>query len=82
MVTLTMSPDGVAAFNAGKYMGSIRNASKREYAHNYFQWILKGRPAGKEPQRTLLLNGTLSYMAAQAVRNRLEEIMRLQNVEE
>ncbi len=58
----------IAGFNAGKYIASIRNSAKKEYARQYLFYILRGRkgscpsPAG------------LSTLAAQAVRLRLGQI--------
>jgi hypothetical protein len=48
------------------YVKKIRNAAKKEYAVNYLNY-LKGK--GDEPE-----SGNLSYMAAQAVRMRLQEL--------
>jgi hypothetical protein len=74
MTIIVNTPADLAALNAGMYMARLRNASKLEYAHNYFSWIVAGRK-GAEPDRRQLLNGTLSYMAAQAVRTELDRIM-------
>jgi len=53
---------------AGVKARRIRNAQKREYAHAYLSYILADK-RGKEPEY-----GTLSYMAAQAVRMQLDSI--------
>ena len=48
------------------YVQSIRNRAKQDYAKAY-AWHLKQGEVGDSPDR-----GKLSYMAAQAVRLRLE----------
>lgn len=54
---------------AEKYVKSIRNADKREYAQQYLTWIRAGVECDppKAPE-------SLSYMAAQAVRLRLHSM--------
>jgi hypothetical protein len=68
MSQISGGPDTIAGFNAGKYIRSIRSATKKEYAHKYLVYILNGRN-GSSPER-----GVLSTMAAQAVRMRLDGI--------
>lgn len=47
---------------ADKYIASIRNPDKKAYAELYWAWLSSGKK-GIEPSR-----GSLSFMAAQAVR--------------
>ena len=54
------------------YMRSIRNPAKRAYADQYWHWR-RGFVASADPP------GNLSYMAAQAVRIRVEDIMRFED---
>lgn len=54
---------------ANKYIKSIRNIRKADYAAAYLLWIMRGR-AGYEPQAHPLL----STMAAQAVRLNIIDI--------
>ncbi len=68
MTTITGDAHTVAGVEAGQYVRRIRNAQKKEYAHAYLSYILGGK-RGKEPER-----GTLSCMAAQAVRMQLDPI--------
>lgn len=49
------------------YIGAIRNHAKRRYAEEYLDYLAGNRA---EPD-----SGTLSYMGAQAVRNRLRELL-------
>ena len=53
-------------FSILAYVQGIRNRAKQDYAKEY-AWYLKQGKAGDGPDR-----GNLSYMAAQAVRLRLE----------
>lgn len=53
---------------AHEYIRSIRNPTKKLYARRYDAWLCAGA-VGPEPER-----GTLSYMAAQAVRITLHQI--------
>lgn len=53
---------------AWKYANLIRNKTKRHYANAYINWLRNGAE-GFAPER-----GTLSFMAAQAVRMRLESM--------
>lgn len=48
-----------------KYIRSIRNPQKRDYAARYWRWLSEGA-TGVEPDKF-----TLTYMAAQAVRANL-----------
>lgn len=50
-----------------RYVRAIRNANKRAYAAAYARWLQNG---GDEPD-----SGPISYMAAQAVRMTLDEIL-------
>lgn len=59
----------MAGFEAGKYIRSIRNAAKQQYARDYMLYILRGK-SGKSPDYTV------SYMAAQAVRTNLDRIFK------
>lgn len=54
---------------ASRYIESLRSAAKKRYARHYYQYIRAGRrePSPEYP--------ALSYMAAQAVRMQLDEIM-------
>ena len=56
---------------ASRYIESIRNASKKQYARDYYQWIRSGR-TGDSPERPV---DKLSYMGAQAVRMTLDKIL-------
>ncbi len=58
----------IAGFNAGKYIGSVRSAAKKQYARTYLNYVLKGR-SGPGPDR-----GELSARAAHAVRMRMDQI--------
>ena len=51
-----------------RYIRSLRNADKKQYAIEYAQWLERGAQ-GQEPDR-----GRLSVMAAQAVRMNIREI--------
>jgi hypothetical protein len=55
---------------ATKYINSIRNLGKHEYARKYWACVVYG---GKSPDYKEF---QISYMAAQAVRMRLEEFAR------
>lgn|SRR5579864_618361 len=66
MNTITGDPHTVAGLKAGQYIRRIRNGQKKQYARAYLHYVLRGRQ-GTEPDR-----GTLSYMAAQAVRMELD----------
>ena len=55
---------------AQRYIKGIRNAGKRAYALAYWRW-LTGR-TGKEPD---FQGADISYMAAQAVRLNLDQII-------
>lgn len=55
---------------ANDYVKSLRNPSKQGYAAAYHEWIMAGRPEGKEPIRP----ADLSAMGAQAVRMSLDKI--------
>jgi hypothetical protein len=57
--------------NNQSYIKSLRSAAKRAYAKEYLEFLKAGEPEGKEPGR-----GTLSYMAAQAVRLQLHELVK------
>ena len=67
--TITGDAATVAGFKVGKYIRMIRNEVKKEYAHRYFQWTLKGR-IGDAPKE-----GRLSYMAQQAVRMQIDALL-------
>lgn len=54
---------------AVKYIAAIRSSAKKQYAQQYYRWILEGRPEGKNPTYA-----PLCYMAAQAVRMNLDQI--------
>jgi hypothetical protein len=54
---------------AYRYLNLIRNADKRRYGFAYLAWM-RNHAIGHEPER-----GRLSYMAAQAVRMQLHEIL-------
>ena len=59
-------------YRASRYIEGLRSPLKRRYAHAYYQWLRMPdslRPA-ESPSR-----GELSYMAAQAVRMNLDEIL-------
>jgi hypothetical protein len=58
----------IAGVNAGKYIASIRNRAKKDYARRYLLHILKGRK-GAAPS-----SNAISKMASQAVRLRLDQI--------
>jgi hypothetical protein len=68
MTQISGDPNTIAGFNAGKYIGSIRNAAKKQYARTYLTYILQGR-SGPSPDR-----GELSAMSAQAIRMRMDQI--------
>lgn len=54
-----------------KYINRIRNAEKKDYAYRYAIWLARGpQDIVPEPQ-----SFHLSYMAAQAVRVKLNAIM-------
>ena len=57
--------------SAELYIKRIHNISKREYARAYLQWLRAGRPEHREPLRP----NNLSYMAAQAVRLELYDLV-------
>lgn len=62
---------------ASRYVASLRSAVKRKYAHEYYQWL-----RCPEHMRGLLPDpGSLSCMAAQAVRMNLDEIMERPDVD-
>ena len=52
------------------YILRIKNKAKKAYAQKYFDYVLNGR-TGEEPNR-----GNLSYMAAQAVRINIGEMLK------
>lgn len=56
---------------ASRYIESLRSPTKKRYARDYYQWIRAGRVDADHPADP----PTLSYMAAQAVRMNLDEIM-------
>ena len=56
---------------AESYIRRIRNVSKRAYAEAYLRWLRAGRPEHQEPLRP----NNLSYMAAQAVRLELYDLV-------
>lgn len=51
------------------YINRIRNPQKREYANEYWDWLLMGRRADMEPEYHV------SYMAAQSVRMAIDTIV-------
>ena len=56
---------------AESYVRRIRNLSKRYYAEAYLRWLQAGRPEHQEPLRP----ANMSYMAAQAVRHNLFDLV-------
>ncbi|GEM_PF-6472829 len=68
MTQINGDPHTIAGFNAGKYIGSIRSAAKKQYARTYLNYVLKGRRVSG-PDR-----GKLSAKAARAVRMRMDRI--------
>jgi len=60
---------------AKKYIRSIRNESKRDYAERYYRWILDGG-LDRDENGPEWNRNTLSYMAAQSVRMNLDLIYR------
>ena len=56
---------------ASAYIESLRHPGKKRYAKDYYQWIRAGR-VGDSPEYSHL---NISYMAAQAVRMSLSEIL-------
>ena len=61
---------------ASRYIESLRHAAKKRYARDYYQWLRSGE-LGDMPNDP----ASLSYMAAQAVRMNLREIMEGQSCE-
>jgi hypothetical protein len=57
---------------ASRYIDSLRHAAKRKYAREYYQWIRSGFRPDQEADYS---PDSLSFMAAQAVRMNLAEIM-------
>jgi hypothetical protein len=57
---------------ASNYIESLRHPAKKRYAKDYYQYLRC--PANQRPERGPEHPG-LSYMAAQAVRMNLDEIM-------
>ena len=53
---------------ATKYINSIHNSAKRDYANRYYDWAMRGDDAQDCPEPR-----GISYMAAQAVRQRLSD---------
>lgn len=70
MTQISGDPHTIAGFNAGKYIGSIRSAAKKQFARTYLTYVLQGR-SGPSPDR-----GELSAMATQAVRMRIDQLFR------
>ena len=58
---------------ASAYIEAIRNPSKRQYAHAYYQYLrsLRTPQPLPNPDRPY----TLSYMSAQAVRRHLDSLL-------
>lgn len=56
--------------NAEKYANRIKNTDKKKYALDLINWVKKGSKKGSEPK-----SNNLSFMAAQAVRMELEELI-------
>lgn len=58
---------------AEKYIQRIKNTAKKQYARDYYAWILAGRrsTSGNGPEWD---RNALSYMAAQGVRMNLDEL--------
>ena len=54
-----------------RYINRIRNKAKKRYAKEYLAWLMN-RCNGKEPER---IPYGLSYMAAQAVRMDLRDLV-------
>lgn len=59
------------------YVRSLRNPNKRAYARTYKVWRQNSNTPETEPCRQDY--APLSYMAAQAVRMRIDEILRREN---
>ena len=57
---------------ASKYIERIRHPAKKQYARDYYQFLRSGQLLGQEADYD---RDKLSYMAAQAVRMNLDEIM-------
>lgn len=66
-----LQPSAEVKLAVEKYVRRIRNSLKYVYANNYAAWVLNGR-IGVEPVR---VHG-LSYMAAQAVRLEIEDLVK------
>ena len=52
-----------------RYVNSVRNPAKRDYARAYLAWLILDDDATPPPDR-----GTVSYMAAQGVRMQLRDL--------
>jgi hypothetical protein len=70
MVQITGDAMTIAGLNAGKYIASVRNIAKQEYARRYLLYILQGRQ-GPHPR-----SDSPSTINSQAVRLRLDRIFR------
>ena len=66
-----------ASDKAKAYVRGIRNPAKRAYAQSYLLWLCQeGKDFRTGKPRTCPSGAGLSYMAAQAVRNQLDEYQR------
>jgi hypothetical protein len=70
MTTIIGDSTTVAGFNAGKYIARIRSETKKQYARAYLTYMLNGQ------RRSCPSRGVLSKTDAQAVRRRLEDILK------